>query len=416
MKKNKKKKLVAASGLALLAFLAGTFAWINSQDQKINRVSASAFKDDSVSVEENWSPVDIIPGTETTKEVTVKNTGSGPVFVRISYEEVLKHLKGKGDVTNRDTGWTASATPNPLADDVPVGYDGAKYVNGTSNYKDVTSKVKDAQGAALPAGVKVYAKGSVTKNPVTNSEVTTFNYSAFFEYATGKYQAMETDVSVSGGNSENSLVENWDFVMSKAKYSVYSGGYKYVVTNWAASSLEGASEEATKVKASLLGSAGKKYDIEYDYTKAALGLSEIPAVTVATAADQIPVANSDRKGVQADKAALDVSGINIEYGTEIGTTKDLKNDKWVYNNEDGYFYFSSPLNSGESTPQLLKKLVFTNEIGKEYTNATYDLIVKMESIQATKEALSDSTGWNLNGADGSETKKIATYLDGQAVS
>ncbi|WP_430602371.1 hypothetical protein IGJ02_002709 [Enterococcus sp. DIV0724b] len=416
MKKNKKKKLAAASGLALLAFLAGTFAWINSQDQKINRVDAAAIKDDSVSVEEVWNPKDIIPGTEATKEVTVKNTGNVPVFVRVSYEEVLKYLTEKGAVTNRDKGWTASEKPNPLADDVPVEYDGEKYVKQESGYTDVTSKVKDSQGAALPAGVKVYAKGSVTKNPVTTAEVTTFNYSAFFEYAPGKYQAMETDVSVTGGNTEGSLVGNWNFAMSKAKYSVYSGGYKYAVTNWAAASLEGASPEATKAKASLLGSAGKKYDIEYDYTTAALGLSEIPAVTIATAAEQIPVANSEKKGVQADKAALNISGINIEYGTDMGTTADLKNDNWVYNKEDGYFYFTSPLKSGATTPQLMKKLVFTNAIGKEYTNATYDLIVKMEAIQATKEALSDNTGWNLNGSDGSETKKITTYLDGQAVS
>lgn len=416
MKKNKKKKLVAASGLALLAFIAGTFAWINSQDQKINRVDAAAIKDDSVTVEETWKPQDIIPGTEATKEVAVKNTGNVPVFVRVSYEEVLKHLTEKGAVTSRDNGWAVSATPNPLADDIPVEYDGDKYVTQTNDYKDVTSKVKDAKAAALPDGVKVYAKGSVTKNPVTSAEVTTFNYSAFFEYAPGKYQAMETTVSVTGGNVEGSLVENWDFTMSKAKYSVYSGGYKYAVANWAAASLEGASPESTNAKASLLGSAGKKYDVDYDYTIAALGLPAIPAVTVTTAADQIPVANSEKKGVQTDKAALNVGGINIEYGVDMGTTADLKNDKWVYNNEDGYFYFTSPLKSGATTPQLLKKLIFTNAIGKEYTNATYDLIVKMEAIQATKEALSDNTGWNLNGADSSETKKITTYLDGQAVS
>ncbi|MBM7689387.1 hypothetical protein BCR24_10620 [Enterococcus ureilyticus] len=416
MKKNKKKKLAAATGLALVAFLAGTFAWINSQDQKINRVDAAAIKDDSVTVEENWKPKDIIPGTEATKEVAIKNTGNVPVFVRVSYEEVLKHLAEKGAVTNRDTGWKASATPKPLEDDIPVEYDGDKYVKQANDYTDVTSKVKDAGGAAIPEGVKVYAKGSVTTNPVTNADVTTFTYSAFYEYAPGKYQAMETNVSVAGGNTAGTSVENWDFALSKAKYSVYSGGYKYAVSNWAASTLDGASTEATAAKAALLGSAGKKYDVDYDYTVATLGLAAIPPVSVATAADQVPVADSEKKGVQTDKAALNVSGINIEYGTDMATIADLKNDKWAYNKEDGYFYFTSPVNSGATTPHLLKKLVFTNSIGKEFTNATYDLIIKMEAIQATKEALVDSTGWNLNGADGSETKKITTYLDGQAVS
>ncbi|WP_207694639.1 hypothetical protein DOK67_0000424 [Enterococcus sp. DIV0212c] len=415
MKKNKKKKLVAAACLAMLAVAAGTFAWINSQDQRINRVKSAAIKDGSVSVEENWKAQDIIPGTETTKEVSVKNTGDAPVFVRVSYEEVLKHLTEKGAVTGRDSGWTASATP-ALSDDIPVEYDGEKYIAEKSGYTDVTSKVKDSAAAALPAGVKVYANGTVTKDPVTGKESTTLNYSAFFEYESGKYQAMETDLSVVSGNTADSSIGDWNFVLSKVKYSVYSGGYSNKVTNWAAASLEGASSEATAVKASLLGSAGKKNAVDYDYTVKALGLATLPEASPATEADQIPVANGDKKSVQTDKDALGVSGINIEYGADMVTTAGLLDGKWAYNKEDGYFYFTSPVKSGASTPQLLKKLIFTNDISTEFTNATYDLVVKMEAIQATKEALTDSTGWNLNGADGSETQKITTYLDGQAVS
>ena len=415
MKKNKKKKLVAAACLALLAAAAGTFAWINSQDQRINRVKSAAIKDGSVSVEENWNPKPIVPGTDATKEVAVTNSGNTPVFVRVSYEEVLKYLTEKGAVTNRTIGWKASET-STLSDDIPVEYDGEKYKDAGSGYIDVTAQVKNSSAAALPAGVKVYAKGSVTKDPVTGDENTTFSYSAFFEYAPSKYQAMESEVSVASGNTVDSQIESWNFVMPKAEYLVYKGGYSHKATNWAASSLEGASTEATAAKASLLGSAGKKYDVDYNYTIAALGLSALPAVTPATATDQIPVTNADKKGIQADKEALGVSGIKVEYGADMITTAALAKDKWAYNKEDGYFYFTSPIISGATTPHLLKKLVFTNDVGTEFTNATYDLIVKMEAIQATKEALTDSTGWNLKGADDSETKKITTYLDGQAAS
>lgn len=415
MKKNKKKKLAAAALLALLTIGAGTFAWINSQDQRINRVKSAAIKDGSVSVEETWNPKPIVPGTEATKNVAVTNSGSTPVYVRVSYEEVLKHLTEKGAVTNRTSGWVAKATP-ALSDDVPVEYDGEKYIDAASGYTDVTSKVKDGSGAGMPAGVKVYAKGSVTKDPVTGDETTDFNFAAFFEYQAGKYQAMVSEIGVVSGNSVGTNVQDWNLELSKAEYLVYKGGYSNKVVNWASSSLEGASAEATAASASLLGSAGKKYAVDYDYTIAALGLTSIPAATPTTAADQIPVAVSDKKGVQSDKAALGVSGINIEYGADMVTTAALVNDKWVYNKEDGYFYFTSPVKSGATTPSLLKKLVFTNLIGTEYTNATYDLIVKMEAIQATKEALVDPTGWNLNGADDSETKKITAYLDGQSAS
>jgi alternate signal-mediated exported protein len=415
MKKNKKKKLVAAACLALLAAGAGTFAWINSQDQRINRVKTAAIKDGSVSVEEVWNPKPIVPGTDATKEVAVTNSGNTPVFVRVSYEEVLNYLTEKGAVTNRTEGWKANGTP-ALSDDVPVEFDGDKYTDAGSGYTDVTAKVKDGQDKALAAGVKVYAKGSVTKDPVTGDENTTFSYSAFFEYSAGKFQAMTTDVSVKDGNTVGSSAADWKFVMNKAEYSVYKGGYSNQVTNWAASTLEGASAEATAAKASLLGSVGKKYDVDYDYTAKTLGIAAIPAAAPATTAGQIPTAVSDKKGVQADTNALGISGINIEYGTDMIDTAALAKDKWTYNKEDGYFYYTSPVNSGATTPHLLKKLVFTNAIGTEYTNATYDLIVKMEAIQATKEALTDTAGWNLQGADGSDTKKINVYLEGQAAS
>lgn len=415
MKKNKKKKLVAAVCLAMLAAAAGTFAWINSQDQRINRVKSAAIKDGSVSVEETWNPKPIVPGTEATKEVAITNSGNTPVFVRVSYEEVLKHLTEKGAVSTRTTGWKSSATP-ALTDDIPVEYDGEKYIDAGSGYVDISSKVKDSANAELPKGVKVYGKGSVTKDPVTGDENTTFSYSAFFEYAPDKYQAMETEVGVKTGNTDGASIESWSFEISKADYLVYKGGYSNVVANWAASSLEGASSEATAAKASLLGSAGKKYAVDYDYTVATLGLSALPTATPATGADQIPVADADKKAIQTDKDALGVSGINVEYGTDMVTTATMANDKWAYNKEDGYFYFTSPVVSGATTPHLLKKLVFTNNVGIEFTNATYDLIVKMEAIQATKAALTDTTGWNLNGAEGSETKKITTYLDGQAAS
>ena len=36
--------------------------------------------------------------TEATKKVSISNTGTASVFVRVSYEEVLKHLTNKGAI------------------------------------------------------------------------------------------------------------------------------------------------------------------------------------------------------------------------------------------------------------------------------------------------------------------------------
>lgn len=429
MKNSKKKKrmLAAGSALALIAAVSGTFAWISAQDQKINRVSTAAIKDGSVTVVENWQPKPIIPGTDATKEVAVTNTGTLPVYVRVAYEEVLKSLTNKGASVTRAVGFGAvdpetpdPETPDPdtraLTDDVPVEFDGAKYINDAT-FTDVTAQVKDSAGVALPAGVQVWAKGSVTVDPVTGEEAVTFDYAMFYEYDTTahKYQAMKSNVNVVTA-AANSAVNTWQLVATEALYEVYADGYKYTVANWANSSLEGASAEATAIKASLLGSTGTKYNVTYDYTADALGLT-LPTQATPGTGNKAPTTAEAQSEVQTDTEALGKSGIQIKYGPDMVNTTDIANNKWVYNKEDGYFYFTSPLPTGDTTPDLLKKLVFTNEVGTEFTNATFDLIVKMESIQGTKEALGDSADWSLQGGtDKPETTKIKAFLETQAAS
>ena len=418
-KNSKKKKLVALAALALLAAGAGTFAWMNSKDARINRVSSAAIKDGSVTVEEEFNPKPIIAGTKATKKVQITNSGSAPAFVRVSYEEVLKYLANKGATTERATGWKASEKP-ALTDDIPVEYNGEKYTNPKNGYTDITSKVKTSADAALPAGVKVYAKGSITKDPLTQSISSNFNAVVFYEYASGKYQTMTATVEVKSSLDTivGAPVESWDFVMKDgATYSVYADGYKNTAINWANSTLEGESPEATAIHASLLGSKGKKYDVDYNYTADELKTTLPTTATPVTDASQFPVANSDQKGVQADKNVLGKNGIQIEYDDFIVSveklTGDEGKDKWIYNTADGYFYYTSPLGSGKTTNGLLKNLVFTNAIDTSYANATYDLIVKMEAVQATTEALTDAQGWKLDQTQ-ANTKKITEYLAAQA--
>lgn len=418
-KNRKKKKLVALAALALLAAGAGTFAWMNSKDARINRVSSAAIKDGSVTVEEQFEPKPIIPGTKATKEVTVTNSGTAPAFVRVSYEEVLKYLTSKGVVTEKATAWKASEKP-AITDDIPVEYNGDKYIQADSGYTDITSQVKTTGNAALAAGIKVYAKGSVTKDPLTGTLTSSFNPVVFYEYAAGKYQTMTATVEVKDSLDTilGKPINQWNFTIKDgATYSVYAGGYTNTVANWAKSTLEGETQEATNIGASLLGSKGKKYDVDYDYTAAGLNMTLPTTATPATDASQFPVASGEQKGVQTDNTALGKSGINIEYSEFVVSADKLSgtdtNNQWAYNKEDGYFYYTSPLPSGDSTKALLKNLVFTNEVDSSYTNATYDLVVKMEAVQATKEALTDDAGWKLQ-QDKAITKKITDYLAAQA--
>lgn len=388
----KKKMLAAAAALAIIAVLSGTFAWLTAQDQRINRAESAAVSDDSVTVKETWEPKPLVPGTEATKEVAVSNTGSASVFVRVSYEEVLKHLTEKGAV-KYDPASVAGAKYTYVADDaglakhMPVNFNGAKAI------ADGFIEVPAGQVTGLEAGTKLLVKGGKTIDPVTNKETISYEAKMMHEYTTDKFQAMQFNISV---NNENSSLaaEDWDFTLTDVKYGYYENGYANTVVNWAQSSLADAA--GTVTGHSLLGTTGTRYSVNYDYTTAGLGLSSIPAVSPATAAAQIPTATGN-KNVQADTNGLGKSSIRIGYGTDMTDVATLDNNKWVYNADDGWFYYTGTLASGQTTPDLLKKLAFESDMGVEYTNASYDLVVKMEAVQASDEALEDSAGWNLGG-------------------
>lgn len=399
MKKNSKKKklMAAAAALALIAAISGTFAWLTAQDQRINRAESAKVSDDSVTVVEVWEPKPLLPGTEATKEVSVSNTGNANVFVRVSYEEVLKHLTDKGVVTYSDSTTVPTAKYTYVADDPGLGKNMPLDFNYDKLIADGYTELPAAQVTGLEAGTKLLVKGGKTIEPVTGKVTYSWTYKITHEYTTGKYQSMNCDTVIAAENSSNDA-KDWDFTVSNLTYGYYKDGYKHSVVNWAKSTLP---DEAGAVSGNaLLGTQGTRYDVKYDYRDTTLGVSPIPGETPATNTDQIPT-NQSQKGVQADSAAtaLGKSHIRIGYSASITDVATLTADQWVYNEDDGWFYYTSPLKTGTTSNKLLEKLIYESQMGTEYDNASYDLVVKMEAIQATKEALTDSLGWNLG--DGS---------------
>ena len=408
---NKKKKLLAAAAvLAIIAMMSGTFAWLNDRDERINRTTSAAVVDGSVTVEEIWRPTTIAAGMEAEKKVDILNSGGSSVFVRASYEEVLKHLESAGEKTySPSTTEGAKYDPNdPDAPHIPVKFAGEPLLNDNS----FTEIFDDQISEGWESGMRVFVKGQ--KTPIENTD----EFSIFYEiklmhqYAPGEYQSMKANARVTNENN-STHAEDWTFALTNVTYGYYANGYNYTVANWAESSLPNVA--GTKTGYALLGTNNtdeQAHGYEYDYREATLGINPLPDATPIAAddTDRLPSPGlTDTRGVQADLAGLNKNEIRIKYGVDIVTPATLADSKWVYNPADGWFYYTEALQSGQRTTRLMESIVFSEDLGKEYTNATYDLIVKMEAIQAKNGALVSDTGWNMDTTNAG-TDAIVNYL------
>lgn len=412
----KKKKLLGlAAVLAIIAVISGTFAWLTAQDQRINRAAAVKVSEDSVSIVEKWEPIKLISGQEARKEVSVNNSGESRIFVRLSYEEVLKHLVDNGAVKYDSNTNVAGARYTYVEDDPGLN----KHMPADTKVQLALDNgftfVPDGQVTGLEANTKLLAKGTRLFNDLDQEYYTNYEIKLVHEYYThpdnlglnpgdagydaskNMYQMMTADHDATHNDNENAY--DWEYTLTNVKYGYYENGYQSTVVNWARSTLaEYTPDDSGSVTGhALLGTSGTRHGEVYDYTPAGLGLPSIPQPSPATIDDQKPIrsTNEELRGVQADVNGFGENKIRIRYGTDITESTGIEDGKWFYNEEDGWFYYTSPLNSGATTPDLLKALVFSNDMGDQYKNASYDLIVKMEAIQATPEALKSDTGWQF---------------------
>ncbi|GCF95683.1 hypothetical protein NRIC_35740 [Enterococcus florum] len=415
--KRKKKLLVAAAALALIAASSGTFAWITSRDARINRVDAANTANDTTKIYEKWIPAPLVAGTETTKEVKVANEGTANVFVRVSYEEVLKHLADKGE-----TKWgksTDSPTPkysyvandSGLGKNMPV-IDSSAADVVANGFKQVPA----ANVTGLEPDTELWVKGATMVHPVTGDTIAKPEVRFFHRVAgapaPGMFQETKAEIDYKNVGADGTPAEDYTWTVKNTEYKFYEGGYTYKTVNWAKSSLP--DELGNKTDYSLLGTSGTRHLVDYDYTTGVVGA--LNGVQPAVLSDQIPTgtAGGSKNGVQADTFAFTKSMIRIGYSEDITTVAGLATTttpKWVYNKDDGWFYYTEALKPSAETPDLLKKLHFDSGMGKEYDNASYDLVVKMEAIQTTKEALTDASGWGMPSTG--DTATILAHLEGK---
>lgn len=379
---NKTKKKVTAgvaAGLAATMLLAGTFAWVQLNDERINRMKTSAITDGTVHLNEEFTPKDDWEiGTEHDKKVSVTNAGNSRVFVRVSYEEVLKFYGNDGEPVAKQTGATSAA-------DLPVAFNAGKYTG--NGWVDVPSSQITP---ALPANVKVKAKGTKTSEITGDGstvEKVGLEYAIFNEYEAGKFQKMDASLKVA--SSTGATADTWTYTVADINYYVYQS-QEFKAVDWAGSN-------------TVLGTSGTRYNVDYDYTAFANTPTTLATGTQIPTVD--PVDNTRWLADLQSDSGLDSSLYTVynAAGMTNAVPASGGENKWLYNDKDGYFYYMNVLNSGETTPEFLNALGLKADASKKYSDMQLDLVLNMEAIQAVKAAITDPSGnnggWGMNSTD-----------------
>lgn len=192
----------------------------------------------------------------------------------------------------------------------------------------------------LPSDVTVKMK-KVVADAGTSKEKTAYSFVAYHELADGTYQRVTASFDVSGTT----------LTVSNVKYWAYSGKTE----------TEAAWAKFVKPQTSAVPTIQDIADIDYPITdpnnKITLDYTDKASIISAT-----PVAG-----------------------------------KWWYNEADGFFYYIGKLESGKVTPNLLDSLTLDSSAGEAYSGMNFDLIVNMEAIQNTEDAIRAANGWGLEG-------------------
>ena len=365
-KNNKKKIAIVSSLLALLAILAGTFAWTSYTEWVRNHMQSKGFEAGRVTIVEEFNPPKggIEESPEVTKKVNVVNTTSDDAFVRVSFEEVLHKL---ADGANKKVyGTTGDAK-------FPVIIDSSEYRNpAVYNDKSTDLVIKTAKGGSVVAPNTLLVAGETLKLYVTPDDSKgvlivekPMKKAAFpdnFDFE-GHTAAIPV-ISGSFGTADNAVVaQKVSALVEKqpdGSYEVYTGEY-------------------TDADADMknLGFWGYGVDkgtmTEADWAGATVNVSASVTVGAGTLGQSKLDANI--KFAQADVVTtLPAPGTG--------------QDKWYYNATDGYFYYLNVLTAGATTTSVMEKVTFpTVATDPTYYVAAYDLWVGLEAIPASQSAL-----------------------------
>ncbi|MBO0467149.1 hypothetical protein JZO73_06335 [Enterococcus plantarum] len=345
MNKNRKKKVLAlASAFALAALAAATFAWFASEDEKTNHFEGQVATGKDIEVVETFEPpTEWEPGSEVNKDVAIQNIGKYKTLTRVSLKETLKLLK---DHKPKPT--TGAELEGKETKDVYV-------LPGTAASDEFKDSTFDSKGAPKITVAEGDFAGTYTLKVKEKAETvgtqTTYTYRYTFEKDGVLYYASGID----------------GFARNEAnQISVKSGtpSLNYVSFEY---------NEPGEIK---------------DWTNPVYAPTFTPDGTLIW---NTPAATGDGN--------IQISFNNI-------TTDPTVADKWYFNAADGYFYYTSVLESGANTTQLMDAVKLLGTAGNEYSKLSYDLVIKGQGIAAYKDAVDDWLKPGVNDALAKALKEL----------
>ncbi|MDR1464096.1 MAG: SipW-dependent-type signal peptide-containing protein [Oscillospiraceae bacterium] len=352
--------MAAALVLALLtAGSSATFAWFTATDGKQNHFQTGRITDGTATLYELFrEPKEWVPGQEVIKNVGVANVGELPVLARISFEEILDKFTSVYSAKNHVL--TGTEVPIVFTNDAIYTtangwYTPASLPAANGGPLAIDSTVTAGLGAAAASTLLVRGQRlSATSN--------NYGYNFVFWYVVpsgpyaGKKQAARADFYV----EDVSGVLTLKMAPGSQKFYAYDGRAK-TEAMWA------------------------NFPATLKHTSAAVTTPSLPLT-----------ANTVR-------SVLD-SKIKLAYD-ELTATPTSK--KWVYNPDDGYFYYIGLIPPGSISPLLLKSVTLDATADDSYGEMKFDLYVVMQAIQPTKDALTSPIGWGMNGASPASAAIIA---------
>ncbi|MDR1806070.1 MAG: hypothetical protein LBQ80_04800 [Clostridium sp.] len=372
MRKNKTIILVMALLLSALTICsAASFAWFTAKDEKTNHLESYGGDGNVELVDIFDESAPLLPedasnsasGVE--KQVGAVNTGKVPAFVRISFAEALTKLSSQEPLSSATaysgTDYAAGKLPHVYADEAFAAggaYDGWQTpISNTGAVEDLTLN--------LPSELK--SKVTLLYNV---TKLNGGNHLEFVAYLTitgltgdaakynGQKQVVELEYALTKG-TDPSVEDDYDVLVTAPS----SGAYKY----WQR-------DAEVKDKLAALLPSHAPFDNDTDYPVSTPAAADITAGVLASRADSLI------------KLGL---GANVKTAVAAASKGD-----WVYNEDDGYFYYIGVLGAGQQTSSwLLSKVLLDSSAGNAYAHLDYKLTPILDGLQATDEALS---AWGLD--------------------